>query len=187
MLEPRLGTTLESLHEHEALLRAEIAALEQRRQRVWEIGEAGSVPPTEVRLRLQQVTDDRQRFEAELTTVLAEVERATLMRSRPILLEGVLRRLERTWANQPLELQQRAASALADVAGGFWIAPGRRGRGRRRIDSSLKTGLDSPDVDAEARHLLENMREVDTLRNVDMAQRKMDDSITKKFIQSITE
>jgi len=28
---------------------------------------------------------------------------------------------------------------------------------------------------------------VDTLRNVDMAQRKMDDSITKKFIQSITE
>ena len=33
----------------------------------------------------------------------------------------------------------------------------------------------------------ENMREVDTLRNVDMAQRKMDDSITKKFIQSITE
>lgn len=33
----------------------------------------------------------------------------------------------------------------------------------------------------------ENMREVDTLRNVDMAQRKADDSITKKFIQSITE
>ena len=33
----------------------------------------------------------------------------------------------------------------------------------------------------------ENMREIDTLRNVDMAQRKMDDSITKKFIQSITE
>ena len=33
----------------------------------------------------------------------------------------------------------------------------------------------------------ENMREVDTLRNVDMAQRKMDDSITKKFVQSITE
>jgi hypothetical protein len=33
----------------------------------------------------------------------------------------------------------------------------------------------------------ENMREVDTLRNVDMAQRKADDSITKKFIQTITE
>ena len=33
----------------------------------------------------------------------------------------------------------------------------------------------------------ENMREVDTLRNVDMAQRKADDSITKKFIQSITQ
>jgi hypothetical protein len=33
----------------------------------------------------------------------------------------------------------------------------------------------------------ENMREIDTLRNVDMSQRKSDDSITKKFIQSITE
>lgn len=33
----------------------------------------------------------------------------------------------------------------------------------------------------------ENMREVDTLRNVDMAQRKADDAITKKFIQSIGE
>lgn len=33
----------------------------------------------------------------------------------------------------------------------------------------------------------ENMREIDTLRNVDMAQRKNDDTITKKFIQSITE
>jgi hypothetical protein len=33
----------------------------------------------------------------------------------------------------------------------------------------------------------ENMREIDTLRNVDMQQRKNDDSITKKFIQSIGE
>lgn len=33
----------------------------------------------------------------------------------------------------------------------------------------------------------ENMREVDTLRNVDMAQRKADDGITKKFIQSISD
>ncbi|MGZ3496361.1 MAG: hypothetical protein ACXWNK_17400 [Vulcanimicrobiaceae bacterium] len=33
----------------------------------------------------------------------------------------------------------------------------------------------------------EQMREVNTLRDVQMAQRKADDSITKKFIQSITE
>jgi hypothetical protein len=44
MLEPRLGATLECLRERETLLRAEIATLEQRRQRVWEIGEAGAVP-----------------------------------------------------------------------------------------------------------------------------------------------
>jgi hypothetical protein len=33
----------------------------------------------------------------------------------------------------------------------------------------------------------ENMREVNTLRNVDMAERKADDDITKKFIQTITQ
>lgn len=33
----------------------------------------------------------------------------------------------------------------------------------------------------------ENMREVNTLRDIDMQQRKADDDITKKFIQSITE
>ena len=33
----------------------------------------------------------------------------------------------------------------------------------------------------------ENMREVNTLRNIDMAQKKADDDITKKFIQSISE
>jgi hypothetical protein len=31
----------------------------------------------------------------------------------------------------------------------------------------------------------ENMREMNTLRDVDMQQRKADDSITKKFIESI--
>jgi hypothetical protein len=33
----------------------------------------------------------------------------------------------------------------------------------------------------------ENMREINTLRNVDMAERKADDEITKKFIQTITQ
>ncbi len=33
----------------------------------------------------------------------------------------------------------------------------------------------------------ENMREVNTLRDVQMAQRKADDGITKKFIQTISE
>jgi hypothetical protein len=33
----------------------------------------------------------------------------------------------------------------------------------------------------------ENMREVNTLRDVDMAERRADDEITKKFIQTITQ
>ena len=34
---------------------------------------------------------------------------------------------------------------------------------------------------------MEQMRRVNTLRDVQMAQRKADNSITKKFIESITE
>jgi uncharacterized protein (UPF0335 family) len=49
----------------------------------------------------------------------------------------------------------------------------------------LQSGHDQ--VYAATGHMVENMREVDTLRNVDMAQRKNDDAITKKFIQSISE
>jgi DNA invertase Pin-like site-specific DNA recombinase/predicted DNA-binding ribbon-helix-helix protein len=184
---PRIDTTLDDLHARETALRNELAALERRRERTWEIGVAGDVPAAEVRLRLSQIAADRERYEAELTRLQTEIQRAAAAKAQERAVEGILRDLERSWPRAPLDCQQEAALALAAIVGGFWLAPGRRGRGRRRIDSTLETGLDAPAVDAAARYMLENMREVDTLRNVDMAQRKMDDSITKKFIQSITE
>src|SRR5579862_518617 len=184
---PRIRSTLGALRERETRTKTEIAELDRRRQRVWEIAEAGSVPAAEVRPRLEQIAADRERFEVELERLKDEIRQASSAAVQERAVEGILRDLERSWASAPLDCQQEAALALAAITGGFWLPPGRRGRGRRRIESTLATGLDSPKVDAAARHLLENMREVDTLRNVDMAQRKMDDSITKKFIQSITE
>jgi hypothetical protein len=55
------------------------------------------------------------------------------------------------------------------------------------IQNQEKLQMQSEVFDQMMDERSENMREVDTLRNVDMAQRKMDDQITKKFIQSITE
>jgi DNA invertase Pin-like site-specific DNA recombinase len=184
---PRISATLDALRQRETRVKSELAGLERRRQRIWAIAEAGEVSPVEVRLRLEQIAADRDRYEAELERLKGEIRQAAAAAMEERAVESILRDLERSWVSAPLECQQEAALALAAIIGGFWLAPGRRGRGRRRIESTLATGLDSPKVDAAARHLLENMREVDTLRNVDMAQRKMDDSITKKFIQSITE
>jgi DNA invertase Pin-like site-specific DNA recombinase len=172
---PRLNSALDTLREREGRVKAEVAALERRRQRAWEIGEAGGIPAAEVKLRLSQIATDRERYEAELHRLQAEIRQATAAKAQQQVVEGILRGLERSWGSAPLECQQEAAVALGSIVGGFWLAPGRRGRGRRRIESTLATGLDAPAVDAAARHMLENMREVDTLRNVDMAQRKMDD------------
>jgi DNA invertase Pin-like site-specific DNA recombinase len=171
---PRLESALASLQEREAQLKSEVAALERRRLKVWEIAEAGDVPMTEVRPRLEQIAADRDRYETELARLQVEVERAASAAAQHIEVDPVLRGLERSWGTAPTDCQQQVALALAAIVGGFWIAPGRRGRGRRRIDSTLETGCDSPSVDAAVRYMLENMREVDTLRNVDMAQRKMD-------------
>jgi len=171
---PKLGTTLDGLKERHAQIKAELGALDRRRQRAWEIGEAGAVPPGEVKLRLEQIGADRDRYETELARLETEIRQAATAKAQEHAVEAILRDLECTWASAPLDCQQEAALALGEIVGGFWLAPGRRGRGRRRIDSTLETGLDSPSVDAAARYMLENMREVDTLRNVDMAQRKMD-------------
>lgn len=184
---PRLTGTLDSLRERETQLKAEIAACESRRQRVWEIGELAGIPFEEVRARLEQIAADRAQYEAELLRLQPEIEHGAAAVTQQHAVDGILRSLEGSWESAPLDCRQEAALALGAIVGGFWLPPGRRGRGRRRIKSSLSTGLDHPPVDDAARYMLENMREVDTLRNVDMAQRKMDDSITKKFIQSITE
>lgn len=173
---PRIVSTLDSLQARQTKIKAELAGLDRRRQRAWEIGEAGGVPAAEVRLRLEQISADRDRLESELARLETEIRQAAAARAQEHAVEGILRDLERSWASAPLDCQQEAALALGEIVGGFWLAPGRRGRGRRRIDSTLATGLDAPALDAAARHLLENMREVDTLRNVDMAQRKMDAS-----------
>ena len=166
---------MDTLLDRESRIKNDLAGLDRRRQRVWEIGEAGDVPASEVKQRLAQISADRERYESELTLLRDDLQRAQSARSQHHAVEAILGDLARCWPAAPLDCQQEVALALGAIVGGFWLAPGRRGRGRwQRIESTLLTGLDSPSVDAAARYMLENMREVDTLRNVDMAQRKMD-------------
>jgi DNA invertase Pin-like site-specific DNA recombinase len=175
------------LRAREAALNVSLASLETRERRVWELAEAGNIPATQLRVRLDAISEDRGRYRSELESLAVEINAAERLSQQRLTVEQVFREVEASWHELPLDLQQRCAGAVSEIVGGLWLAPGKRGRGRRRIQSTLTLGIGGPAYVAENGHNLENMREIDTLRNVDMAQRKADDSITKKFIQSITE
>ncbi|HEY2473705.1 MAG TPA: recombinase family protein [Candidatus Cybelea sp.] len=188
MVEQRIGESLKSLRVRQAAAMKRLETLDRRRRRACELAEDGNMSGPQLQVRLDEIDADRKGYEAELASLQVEIERGSAIQSQPMAVKDALRIIERQWATKPVEIRQWTARVLGGEVGGFWMAPGRRGSGRRRIESEIKMGWEAPNIiDAEARHLLENMREVDTLRNVDMAQRKMDDTITKKFIQTITE
>ena len=57
----------------------------------------------------------------------------------------------------------------------------------QEMASQQQLDLQSTFFDEAVDQQSENMREINTLRDVQMAQRKADDGITKKFIESIGE
>lgn len=58
---------------------------------------------------------------------------------------------------------------------------------REQLRHQQRMALQSTAFDEMMDERSENMRQVNTLRDVEMAQRKADNQITKKFIESITE
>ncbi|MDE2483107.1 MAG: hypothetical protein KGN02_13075 [bacterium] len=57
----------------------------------------------------------------------------------------------------------------------------------QQMAAQQQLDLQSSVFDEAMNQQAENMREINTLRDAQMAQRKADDGITKKFIQSISE
>lgn len=57
----------------------------------------------------------------------------------------------------------------------------------QQIQHQQQMSLQSTAFDEMMDEQSENMREINTLRDVNMQERKADNSITKKFIESITE
>ncbi|HVA29091.1 MAG TPA: hypothetical protein VNF68_12990 [Candidatus Baltobacteraceae bacterium] len=101
-------------------------------------------------------------------------------------------------------LEAAAPSLIAGVAGG--VTNGILGGSNSALsgllgeNNAFTTGLEAQTMGAQQQLDLqstmfdeamnqqaENMREINTLRDASMAQRKADDGITKKFIQSISE
>lgn len=101
-------------------------------------------------------------------------------------------------------LEAAAPSLIAGVAGG--VTNGLMGGSNSALSGMLaennafSTGLEAQEMGAQQQLDLqstmfdeamdqqaENMREINSLRDASMAQRKADDGITKKFIESIGE
>lgn len=145
-----------------------IAEIERRRTRAWELAEDGALGSADLQARLAQLASE----EAEGAEALREADRALAAavnreRSAASIAEALAGAAE-LWPRLDVVSQRSIAAALSQYVGGFFADPGRPGI------VLLRESYDSA-------------QGVDTLRNVDMAQRKADDAITKKFIQSITE
>jgi DNA invertase Pin-like site-specific DNA recombinase len=159
-------------------LEGERRKIEANRQYVWtmkpyvdeiEVAEQLAKLRTE-EARVTGATDDLRREIAATAATEAILRDAT----------AILARMAEQWSALPVEAQQRAARALAMV---FPIVvhddDPTRIRGPKARRNSARGRVE---VCAQS---FENMREINSLRDAQMAQRKADDGITKKFIESI--
>jgi hypothetical protein len=176
LLEPQdRRAELDGLRARERATKLEVDEIERRRRVCWDMAERGQITGEQMRERLDEVDADRKRARGAYDgarSEIAAIEKMTLSVDAVI---DVLTVLSTTWADASLELKQETARAVTAVIGGLFVEPAPRMDPRQRIRGrpqpvQILTG----DEIAALGHLSENMREVDTLRNVDMAQRKMD-------------
>jgi len=144
--------------ERDALRR--IADVEKRTQRAWKVAEEAQIDPSQLRSRLAELEAQRLSAEAALSSARTARARDAEYRQTSCSFAELLEELPDLWAQTTVELQQELACAL-DAA---------------LAESPALGGLFA---DPASRGELV-FRPVANVR-------KADDSITKKFIQSITE
>lgn len=162
---------LEALRQRKATLTRERSQVEQRRSKAWELAEDGAIDKADLAARLEHFRSAGDRVADALTIVERELAAAESATRAKINVAAAFAGLPALWPTLPVDLQRDIARSVSAYVGGLWADPRRPGE---LLHYAATNDDGSP-------------RNVDTLRNVDMAQRKMDDSITKKFIQSITE
>ena len=146
-------------------LAAQRDELERRRTAVWTLAEDEAIPRADVARRLEQLTAESETLQGALNEAARALAQAERREGDRRTVEQLFRDAAAIWGLSDTPTQRTIAMAVAEYYGGFWCDPNEPGK--------LKVGGSA--------------KKVDTLRNVDMAQRKADDAITKKFIQSITE
>jgi DNA invertase Pin-like site-specific DNA recombinase len=144
--------------ERDALRR--IADVEKRTQRAWKVAEEAQIDPSQLRSRLAELDAQRRSAQAELSLARTARVRDAEYKQTSCSFAQLLEELPDLWAQTSVELQQELARTFGAVL----------------AESPAFGGLFA---DPSCRGKL-------TFRPV-AKMRKADDSITKKFIQSITE
>jgi DNA invertase Pin-like site-specific DNA recombinase len=167
---------LQILEAKERAVATELDAIDARRQQLWEKAPALTGP--QIRERLDEIEAARKNAARARDLAREELEAARNRSESAAALSDVIGRLATEWSNAPLDLKQAAARAVSAVVFGLFLEPARKleARERRRGQQQpiIYVGFEEATKYAASVHMSENMREVDTLRNVDMAQRKMD-------------
>ena len=136
---------------------AELAEFDRRRQRTWELAERGGISGPQLRERLDEIDVDRQRARSNLETIRKAIEDARQTHASIEGLLAIISDLVELWPKAAIETQQEIARAVASLPA----------IGGLWTHPEFKGKL---------------------LTRTDVAKLQLsDDSITKKFIQSITE
>ncbi len=156
----------------------DLAKLEARSTTAWDMQADGVIDKSELAERLASLRVERTGREAEI----ADLRRAIVVATAEATIEKngmrLLSNAAENWTSSAEEAQRDIARLVGRAVGGLFAVP----------EHGLLSGVEM--------HYLgvvfpvksfENMRQINTLRDVEMTQRKEDNSITKKFIQSISE
>jgi hypothetical protein len=144
--------------ERDALQR--IADAEKRAQRAWNVAEEAQIDPSQLRSRLAELDAQRRSAEAALSSARTARARDAEAKQASCSFAQLLEELPDLWAQTTIELQQELARAFGAVL----------------AENPALGGLFA-DPSCRGKLVFRHVAKV----------RKADDSITKKFIQSITE
>ena len=143
--------------------RKALDAIEGRRKKAWLLSESDALTPAQLRERLDELDASRIRAQGDVDAAAGVLSDARTVERSCVALNDVLADIPALWPQLDTEAQTIIARAVTDLPeiGGLYASPSNR--------NQLLLGSELP-------------------KNYSVANKgKADDSITKKFIQSITE
>lgn len=149
---------LGALQARRTALTRERSDLEARRSRAWALAEDGAINKGDLAARLEDFHRDSERISESLRSVERELAGAESRDRISADVTAAFAGLPEIWPQLEVQAQRDVARVIAACVGGLWADPKQPG-----------LLLFGPKITDDG-----SPKNVDTLRNVDMAQRKMD-------------
>ncbi len=109
-----------------ARLTRELAAIDARRRRSWELAEEGGIEAGTLRMRLAELEAERVNVEQALRETATALRGAIAARTLAGGAQKALAAASSIWSDAPLALRQEIAILTSMLVGGLWLDPKRR-------------------------------------------------------------